>query len=73
MSRALRVNTTTQVKVKFHLLRRGAAKRGWCFAAPPLFAAWSAAPIYLACLTVGFGEPPEPDTLGGRGTIKQGQ
>ena len=54
MSRALRVNTAAQVMVSFHLLRRGAAKRGWCCAAPSLFAAWSAVPIYLACLTVGF-------------------
>ena len=41
MSCALRVNTATQVKVSFHLLRRGAAKRGWCCAAPSLFAALS--------------------------------
>lgn len=47
MSCALRVNTATQVKVNFHLLRRGAAKRGWCCVAPSPFAAWSAAPVIL--------------------------
>ena len=47
MSCALRVNTATQVKVSFHLLRRGAAKRGWCCVAPSPFAAWSAAPVIL--------------------------
>ena len=52
MSCALRVNAATQVKVKFHLLYREAAKRGWCCAAPSLFAAWSAMPVYLACLSV---------------------
>jgi len=50
MSRALRVNTSPQVKVKFHLLRRGAAKQGWCCVTPSFFAAWSAAPIFLLSL-----------------------
>ena len=50
MSRALRVNTATQVKVSFHLLRRGAAKRGWCCVAPSLFAAWSCRS--MSCLVV---------------------
>lgn len=50
MSCALQVNTATQVKVNFHLLRRGAAKRGWCCAAPSLFAAWSCRS--MSCLVV---------------------
>ncbi len=52
MSCALRVNAATQVKINVHLLRRGAAKRGWSFIAPSLFAAWLAVPFYLACLSL---------------------
>jgi hypothetical protein len=51
MSCALRVNTATQVKVNIHLLRRGAAKRCWCFDAPSFFAALLAAPFYLAFIS----------------------
>ena len=47
MSCALRVNTGTQVKVKFHLLRRGAGKAGWWCGDPSPFAARSAAPYCL--------------------------
>ena len=53
MSCALgRVNAATQVKINVHLLRRGAAKRGWGCVAPSPFAAWSAAPVYFSALSV---------------------
>ena len=57
-----------KIKINVHHLQRGAAKRGWCFVAPPTFAAWSAAPVYLACLSVVAARSvycPRPPSMSG--------